>query len=135
MDCRKTNNKREPCKVKTKPHHEVTEFSKGEVASLASFGNTRPEIAAYMNICEETLLKHYREILETAAVRANSKVAKGLFKKAVEDEDLQAQIFWLKTRARWRTADSEAQVEESSKIKEELKRIMAELDAKNKKEY
>jgi len=87
--------------------HEPTEKTKAEVAALTSFGNTQEEVAAYLGICVDTLVKYYRYELDTAVVRANAMVAKKLFNKAVNENDLSAQIFWLKTRGRWRTADQE----------------------------
>ena len=65
------------------------------------------------------------------------KVANRLFNKAVEQDDLSAQIFWLKTRGRWRTADREIEdaKNDNERLKQELQELRAELDAKNKKDY
>lgn len=87
--------------------HEPTDMSRAEVRALSSFGNTQEEIAKYLGICVDTMVKYYREDLDVAAISANAKVAHALFNKAVNQDDLSAQIFWLKTRARWRTADQE----------------------------
>jgi hypothetical protein len=45
-------------------------------------------------------LKYYREELDTALHKANSKIGGSLFNKAIAG-DTAAAIFWLKTRARW----------------------------------
>ena len=88
------------------PAHEPTEKTKAEVSALVSFGNTQDEIAAYIGITADTLAKHYREELDNAVVKANAKVAAKLYRKAIDENDIKAQIFWLKTRARWRETDN-----------------------------
>jgi predicted transcriptional regulator len=85
--------------------HVPSDKTRAEVAALTSFGNTQEEIASYLGICVDTLAKHYRYELDTAVTKANAAVANKLYRKAVEQDDLSAQIFWLKTRARWRTQD------------------------------
>src|SRR3990167_609908 len=86
--------------------HQPTKKTRAEVAALNSFGNTQEEIASYLDICVDTLYKYYKYELKTAVIKANAKVAQSLYNKAVNQDDLAAQIFWLKTRGRWRTADS-----------------------------
>lgn len=93
------------------PPHEPTDKTRAEVAALTSFGNTQEEIASYIGICVDTLAKHYRYELDTSVIRANAQVARALFNKAIAQDDLSAQTFWLKTRARWRTADQEKEKE------------------------
>lgn len=89
------------------PAHEPTPTTRSQVAALMSFGHTQEEVALFLGVCVDTMVKYYRNELDTAVIRANSQVAGKLFKKATEQDDLAAQIFWLKCRARWRTADSE----------------------------
>lgn len=54
-----------------------------------------------------TLRKHFREEIDKGVVQANSKVAASLFKNATTATESfpggipSAQIFWMKTRARW----------------------------------
>lgn len=87
--------------------HRPTDKTIAEVAALRSFGHTHEEIARHIGICSDTLVKYYQRELDTAIVKANSQVANVLFKKCVEEEDLTAIMFWLKTRARWREKDPE----------------------------
>ncbi len=87
--------------------HQPDENTRELVADLTSFGNTHEEIAQVLRIDADTLKKHYPYELQTAAALRNGKVAKSLYRKAIEDNDTQSQIFWLKTRARWRTVDPE----------------------------
>lgn len=85
--------------------HIVTEKTKNTVESLTSFGNTQEEIARYLNISVDTLYKNYKFELENGVLQANAQVAAKLFRKATRDNDLSAQIFWMKTRGKWRTTD------------------------------
>jgi len=85
--------------------HEPTEKTRAEVCALVSFGNVQEEIASYMGISVDTLSRHYRDELDNSVVRANAKVAAKLYRKAIDGDDIKAQIFWLKTRARWRETD------------------------------
>jgi len=87
--------------------HEPTDKTRAEVGALVSFGNTQDEIANYIGITADTLSKYYKHEMETSLVRANAQVARALFNKAVNENDFSAQCFWLKTRARWRTKDSD----------------------------
>lgn len=87
--------------------HEPTPATRAQVSALTSFGNTQVEISTYLRICVDTLLKYYRYELDTATMHANAQVANRLFKRAIEQDDLSAQIFWLKTRGKWRTADAD----------------------------
>lgn len=88
--------------------HHQPDFDKREMVSdLTSFGNTMEEIAQVLRIDVSTLKLHYPYELQTAVALRNGKVAKSLYRKAIEDNDTQSQIFWLKTRARWRTVDPE----------------------------
>ena len=106
-----------PKSGKTKPH-EPTEKTRAEVAALVSFGNTQEEIAGFIGISIDTLERYYRDELDNSVVRANAKVAAKLFRKAIDGDDIKAQIFWLKTRARWREKDDASSV--SDKIVEAI---------------
>jgi len=92
------------------PNHIKTEKSQGEVAALTSFGTTQEEIASYLGISSDTLTRHYRDEIDNSVVRANAKVAAQLFRKATEQDDIRAQIFWLKTRAKWRETNDDNSV-------------------------
>ena len=51
-------------------------------------------------IDDKTLRKHFRHELDTAATKANTKVAGTLFNKAMSG-DTTALIWWTKTRMKW----------------------------------
>ena len=115
--------------------HEPTDTSKAEVKALVSFGTTQEQISMYLDIDIKTLQKHYRRELDTATTQANAQVAKRLFNKAVAQDDLSAQIFWLKTRARWRTKDKEDEANVQGEQLEELKALRRDLTEKNVKDF
>jgi hypothetical protein len=49
----------------------------------------------------KTLRKHYRDELDLGETKANAQVA-GYLYNAAKGGNVTAQIFWLKTRAKWR---------------------------------
>jgi len=100
--------------------HEPSEKSRAEVSALVSFGNNQEEIASYLGISQDTLVKHYRDELDNSVVRANAKVAAKLFRKAIDGDDIKAQIFWLKTRARWRTKDKDDETQNAVSLLEKI---------------
>jgi hypothetical protein len=61
-------------------------------------------------IDDKTLRKHFRRELDTAAIKANQAVAGALFRMATDPKGgmkaVTAQIFWLKTRARWKETNA-----------------------------
>jgi hypothetical protein len=83
--------------------HEPTEKDRLTVETMASHGITEIDIARVIGISVPTLRKWYLDELETAWIKANSKVAQSLFDKAMGTGSgaVTACIFWLKCRARW----------------------------------
>jgi hypothetical protein len=75
-----------------------------QVEAMAGYGVPEADIATVIGIDPKTLRKHYRRELDTGQIKANSRVAENLFRKATGDgrESVIAAIFWLKTRARWK---------------------------------
>jgi len=94
--------------------HTPTIETRAEVSSHVAFGTTQDVIAKILGISIDTLAKHYRQEIDTANAVAVRRVAGKLYAKAYEQDDLSAQIFYLKTRGRWRTADSEPPVQPST---------------------
>lgn len=64
-------------------------------------GADRPLIAKCIGVHFNTLSKHYSAELELSTAQKNAKVAQSLYQNALGG-NVAAQIFWLKTRARWR---------------------------------
>jgi hypothetical protein len=77
-----------------------------QVEALAAYGIPAAEIGRTLGVDAKTLRKHYRDELDLGATKANSQVASFLF-TAAKSGNVTAQIFWLKTRARWKEPASE----------------------------
>jgi hypothetical protein len=73
---------------------------------MAAYGIPEADIALVVGIDAKTLRKWYREELDLGATKANAQVAGFLFSNA-KSGNVTAQIFWLKTRARWREVPTE----------------------------
>jgi hypothetical protein len=80
------------------------EVSRRRVEALAGYGVSEADIATVLAMELATLRGLYRAELESGHIKANSKVAENLYRKATGDgrEAVIAAIFWLKTRAGWR---------------------------------
>ena len=86
--------------------HKPDPASRRQVEALAGFGIPEPDIARVVGIDPKTLRKHYRDELDMGETKANAQVAGFLFNSA-RSGNVSAQIFWLKTRARWRETPTE----------------------------
>jgi hypothetical protein len=81
-----------------RPPHLPTAASRTQVLYLAAMHLPQSHIATTLNISLKTLRKHYKDQLALGPVTSNVAVTKTLFEKAVSGKDLQATIFWVKTR-------------------------------------
>ena len=73
-----------------------------QVETMAAYGIPETDISRVVSIDPKTLRKHYRDELDLGETKANAQVAGFLFNSA-KNGNVSAQIFWLKTRARWRS--------------------------------
>lgn len=87
-------------KLKRKPPHAPTSEQRQLVQLHATVGTDQETIARIIGIDPKTLRKHYREELDLALAKANATIGGALFNKA-KNGDTAAQIFWMKTQARW----------------------------------
>ncbi len=90
--------------MKGRPPFEPTDEMRRTVERLAACGVPQDDIGRVLvpgGIVKHTLIKYFREELDTGAIRANALIAGSLFNKA-KSGDTASMIFWLKTRARWR---------------------------------
>ena len=71
---------------------------------MSAYGVPEKDIARVLGIDPKTLRKHYRDELDTGSIKANSRIAESLYRKAMGDgpQSVTAAIFWLKTRAGWK---------------------------------
>ena len=77
-----------------------------QVEAMAAYGIPEPDISRVVGVDPKTLRKHYRDELDLGETKANAQVAGFLF-NAARNGNVTAQIFWLKTRARWKEVPSE----------------------------
>jgi len=75
-----------------------------KVRHLAGLGVPQDDIAKIVQCSPKTLRKRCREDLDRGAAEANAIVSGCLF-AAAQGGNITAQIFWLKSRARWRERD------------------------------
>jgi hypothetical protein len=75
-----------------------------QVEAMAGFGIPEAAIARVMRVDAPTLRRHFTDELAEGQIKANSKVAENLYRKATGEgrEAVTAAIFWLKTRAGWK---------------------------------
>jgi hypothetical protein len=86
--------------------HQPDPALRRQVEALAAYGIPESDISRAVGIDPKTLRKHYRDELDLGTTKANAQVAGFLFNSA-RNGNVTAQIFWLKTRARWREVPSE----------------------------
>ena len=76
-----------------------------KVRHLAGLGVRQDDIARIVECSPKTLRKKCRDDLDCGVAEANAIVSGCLF-AAAQRGDVTAQIFWLKTRCRWRERDA-----------------------------
>jgi len=106
--------------------HRPDEVSRRQVEAMAAYGVPESDIARVIGIDPKTLRRHYRDELATGHIKANSRVAESLYRKALGDgsQSVTAAIFWLKTRAHWKeTIVSEVSHDVADPIKALMQRI------------
>jgi hypothetical protein len=86
--------------------HKPDPAQRRQVEAMAAYGIPEPDISRVVGVDAKTLRKHYRDELDLGETKANAQVAGFLFNSA-KNGNVSAQIFWLKTRARWRETPTE----------------------------
>jgi hypothetical protein len=86
--------------------HQPDPSERRQVEAMAAYGIPEADIARVVGIDPKTLRKWYQDELELGGVKANAQVAGFLFNSA-KNGNVTAQIFWLKTRARWNEPPTE----------------------------
>jgi len=87
-----------------RPAHQPDPAGRRQVEAMSAYGIPEADIARVLGIDAKTLRKHYRDELDLGAIKANSRMAENLYRKAMGDgpQAVSATIFWLKTRAQWK---------------------------------
>src|SRR5215204_343128 len=116
--------------------HRPDPAQRRQVEALAAYGIPEIDISRVVGIDPKTLRKCYRDELDLGETKANAQVAGFLF-SAAKGGNVTAQIFWLKTRARWHEVPTELRHSGSIKTVDvdqlseaELKRRVAALAAR-----
>jgi hypothetical protein len=86
--------------------HKPDPTQRRQVEAMAAYGIPAADIGRSLGVDAKTLRKHYRDELDLGATKANAQVAGFLF-TAAKSGNVTAQIFWLKTRARWKEPANE----------------------------
>src|SRR3981189_1100194 len=86
--------------------HQRDPSQRRQVEAMAAYGIPETDVAKVIGIDPKTLRKCYREELDLGTTKANAQVASFLF-TAAKSGNVTAQIFWLKTRARWKEPAAE----------------------------
>src|SRR3954462_3350603 len=86
--------------------HRPDPAQRRQVEAMAAYGIPEIDISRVIGVDPKTLRKCYREELDLGETKANAQVAGFLF-SAAKNGNVTAQIFWLKTRARWREVPTE----------------------------
>lgn len=98
----------------SRPRFAPTGEQRKLVGQLAAFGVPHSQIVTVIvaangkPISINTLRKYFSDVLRSGATKANAQVAGALFRNAI-DGNVAAQIFWLKTRARWSERNDQPQ--------------------------
>jgi len=83
----------------------VTDALREKARYLAGLGVPQDDIAKIIGCAAKTLRRHFRDELDRGVAEANATISGSLFGAAfgaAKGGNVTAQIFWLKTRARWR---------------------------------
>lgn len=87
--------------LKYQPRHRDKKY----VSMMSACGIPQEKIAEILGISFVTLQKLFKKELSHALSKKNMAVAQALFDQATKEGNVTAQIFWLKSRARWREND------------------------------
>lgn len=86
-----------------KPHIPTDENRK-MVSKMSGYGVPQAMIADVVGVCLVTLKKHYSAELGQGAGKAAAAIGERLFKRAYEDGDVTALIWYTKSRMGWKAA-------------------------------
>src|SRR6195256_6725443 len=106
--------------------HQPDPSQRRQVEAMAAYGIPETDVARTVGIDPKTLRKCYREELDLGTTKANAQVAGFLF-NAAKNGNVTAQIFWLKTRARWKEVPTENRIDIPKLSDEALERRIAQL--------
>jgi hypothetical protein len=83
---------------------------------MAGYGATQDEIALVLGCKDDTLRKYFRREWELGAIEANTAMIQALYQNGVKHNNVQAQIFWAKTRCGFKETVHLANEDESKPL-------------------
>ena len=84
-----------------RPKFKPTDDQRELVKNLSALGIPQDDICTLVAIrSAKTLRKHFRRELNRGMTEANVKVGQTLFRMATSGQNLQATLFWMRTRSR-----------------------------------
>ena len=110
-----------------------TEELRAKVRQLSTFGVSQDDVAKIVECSPKTLRKHFRRELDRGAAEANAAIAGYLFQNA-KAGNVAAQIFWLKTRARWKPSPDIEEIVAPAGPSDADKRVFERLVARIKRQ-
>ena len=96
-----------------RPAHIPTEQSRERVREMAAAGARLIDIAIDLDICDQTVLKYYRDDFRRARVKAFAKMGKSIYERGIKGESWAATLY-AKTQMGW--TERPQQIEVTSKI-------------------
>lgn len=91
-----------------------SDLDRKRVKIMAAGGIGSRKIAEALGIGKDTLYRHYKKEMQTAATDANAEVVANLFKQT--KTSAAAAIFWCKTRLGWREHSQESEGDSGSTV-------------------
>ncbi|UOF79241.1 putative DNA binding domain [Caudoviricetes sp.] len=87
-----------------RPGFKPTAEQRRIVNIMAAGGFQQKKIADALEICQNTLLKHFRQELDAGGAKAEAMIVGNLYRQATKDDPraTPAAIFWAKTRLGWK---------------------------------
>ena len=89
-----------------------------EIEMMAGLGLRYEDIALIKNMCDDTLKKYASDALSRGKAKAKAAVMQTAFKMATSGKVPAMTMFWLKTQAQWREAQT--LINESQNLKEQV---------------
>jgi hypothetical protein len=108
--------------------HCPTPESRDFVAQLVAVGLEVPEISFCLKCTPHEVMQHYKDEITHGTAMINARVGVALFQRAMMG-DVNAQKFWLQTRARWVPADKEdpKKAEQQGQLKQDRQAFMNDI--------
>jgi hypothetical protein len=82
------------------PPFVATDAMRRDVEAWVRAGLQPPDIAILLNVSRQTIDRHFKRELQVARIKVKAAIGASLTQKALRG-NLTAQIFWLRTQAKW----------------------------------